>query len=84
MRRVQDVKLSYCAAADEDGARLYNTLRGGVRRGAGLIALANLGQDLLEDAEELSPKRLEGRPSLGTLSGTTSLELWAIVCMFRI
>ena len=26
--RVQDVKLSYCAAANEDGARIYNTLRG--------------------------------------------------------
>ncbi len=51
VERVQDVKLSYCVAADEDGARFYNTLRGGVRRGSGPIALANTGVlSLLKDA----------------------------------
>ena len=44
----------------EDSAWIYDTLRGGVRRGARPIALADMGvQGLLEAAEGLSTERLE-------------------------
>ncbi len=72
--RVQGVKLSYCAAADEDSARVYNTLRGDVRRGAKLIALANLGcKTYLKMPKDYHRKDLRDKAFTGYFIGYNEL-----------